>query len=260
MPYLERPDGCRLYLELHGEPQAEPIVLLEGMGGSLPGWGRHLQELARDLRVAAYDFRGNGRSETPSGPILMSTLVEDTLGLLDHLGIEAAHLYGQSLGGMVAQELALSHPDRVRSLILAATHPGPRRAVPIRAKTPKERPWESLFSEGFLRSDPRSVEEHQRAARMDPQPEAARRRQWEAVQAFDPWDRLPLLRAPTLVLHGTEDRTIDVGNARLLAGRIPGARLALLEGAGHVYHWERPEESARLIVAFVREIRGGPGR
>src|SRR5438552_7208540 len=106
-----RPDGCRLYFELHGDSDAEPLVLLEGMGGDIPGWRRNIPQLARELFVIAYDFRGNGQSDGPDEPMTMETFVDDTTALLDHLGIDSAHVYGQSFGAMVAQRLVLEHPD-----------------------------------------------------------------------------------------------------------------------------------------------------
>jgi 3-oxoadipate enol-lactonase len=258
VPILRRPDGCRLHYELHGDPAREVLLLLEGMGGDIPGWRRNIPRLATELRVIAYDFRGNGESDPPQGPVTMDVLVEDTVALLDHLRVDQAHLYGQSLGGMVAQELALGHPERVRSLILGCTHPGLAHAVRRRGRAPKDRPWEFLYSERFLREHPRQVEADLRSG--IPQPAGARLHQWQAVQAFDAYDRLPGLRVPTLILHGTEDRMIHPANARLMAERIPGARLVLLEGAGHVYHAERPEASDAEVLRFVRSVRQGSGR
>jgi 3-oxoadipate enol-lactonase len=258
MSTFVRPDGCRLYYELHGDPSAEPIVLLEGLGGDIPGWGRHLDGLARELRVIAYDLRGNGRSDKPDEAMTMKTFVEDTIGLMDHIGVPSAHVYGQSFGGMVAVELALAFPDRVRSLILAATHPGGSHAIRPRSRVPKDRPWLALYSPGFVRDQPERLEEHRRTALQNPQPGHAGRRQWEAMQGFDPYDRLPDIRVPTVVLHGTDDLTVDLENARLLASRIPGARLDLLEGAGHVYHWERPDEADRVVLDFVGEVSSSP--
>ncbi len=133
MPVLTRPDGVRLYHELHGHEEAPPLILLEGMGGDIPGWRRNIPVLAGELRVIAYDFRGNGNSDEPSGPATMATFVDDTLALLDALGVDRAHVYGQSFGGMVAQEMALTRPERVRTLILGCTHAGPRHAVRVQA-------------------------------------------------------------------------------------------------------------------------------
>lgn len=253
MPIYQRPDGCRLYFELHGPAVGGPIVLLEGVGGDIPGWRRNIPHLAAELRVIAYDFRGNGRSDFLDAPMTMRTFVHDTVGLLDHLRLRAVHLYGQSFGGMVAQELALTHTGRVRSLILACTHAGIRHAVPVRVKVPKDRPWESLYSEAFLREHPDHVREDLAAG--SPQPRHAAAGQWEAMRGFDSFDRLPSLRVPTLVLHGTEDRTIHPDNGRMLARRIPGARLVLLEGTGHVYHSEQPEAADRAVLEFIRSLR-----
>jgi 3-oxoadipate enol-lactonase len=253
VPVVRRPDGCRLYYEVHGTRPGAPLVLLEGLGGDIGGWRRNIPHLAGTLRVVAYDFRGNGRSDPPEGPVTMATFVDDTIALMDHLGIERAHLCGQSFGGMVAQELALTAADRVRSLILACTHPGHRHAVPVRARVPKDRPWEALYSERFLRDHPDRVAEDLRVG--TPQSPNAARRQWEAMQGFDAFDRLPAVRVPTLILHGTEDRTIHPDNGRVLADRIPGARLVLLEGAGHVFHAEQPEAADRAVLEFVASVR-----
>lgn len=252
MPFLDRPGGCRLHHHLHGPGDAPPLVLLEGMGGDLPGWRRSIPRLASRCRVVAYDFRGNGESACEPGAWTMATFVDDTLALLDHLGIDRAHLYGQSFGGMVAMELALRHPERVRSLILAATHAGHDRAVPSREKVPKDRPWELLYSPGFADRHPEHVREDLAAGvGQDP---AARRAQWEAIRGWTAHDRLGDLVVPTLVLHGTADRMIHPDNARVLAEGIPGARLVLLEGAGHVYHSERAEEADDAVLTFVEKV------
>src|SRR5919108_4027054 len=180
MPFYVRPDGCRLYYEVHGDPSAEPIILLEGLGGDVPGWGPHLEGLARELPVIAYDFRGNGRSDKPDEAMTMKTFVEDTIGLLDQLGVPSAHIYGQSFGGMVALELTLAFPERVRSLILAASHPGVAHAARPRSRVPKDRPWLALYAPGFVRDHPDRLEAHRRVARENLQPAHAARRQWEA--------------------------------------------------------------------------------
>ena len=252
MPVLERPDGVRLYHELHGDPARPPLILLVGLGGDIPGWRRNIPHLATELRVVAYDFRGNGNSHEPAERCTMATFVEDTLALLDELGIDRAHVYGQSFGGMVAQELALAAPERVRTLILACTSMGPSRSVPPRSKVPKAEPWRAMYAPGFPDLHPEHVAEDLRIGSAQPDHPEGGRRQWEAMQGFDPYDRLPGLRVPTLVLHGTEDQTIAVENARRLAARIPGADLLLLEGAGHLYHSERAEEADAAVLEFIR--------
>jgi 3-oxoadipate enol-lactonase len=251
VPVLVRPDGVRLYHELHGPTGAPALILLEGMGGDIPGWRRNIPRLAEHLRVIAYDFRGNGNSDEPPGPCTMATFVDDTLALLDALGVDRAHVYGQSFGGMVAQALALTSPGRVRTLILACTDMGPRRAIPPTARTPKGEPWRALYAPGFPDRHPEHVDEDLRIGAAQPKHPEGGRRQWEAMQDFDSYERLPGLRVPTLVLHGTEDQLMPVKSARRLAARIPGAQLVLLEGAGHLYHSEQADAADSAVLAFL---------
>lgn len=256
MAFVSRPDGARLHVEIYGDPRREPIVLLEGMGGDIPGWRRNIPHLAAECFVVAYDHRGNGRSEAPDAPATMATFVEDCVAVLDELRIQHAHVYGQSFGGFVAQELGLTHPERARSLVLACTHSGHSHIVPSRARASKGRPWLQLYAPGFAEAHPEHVEDDLRVGRAQPQHPDGQRRQWEAVQAWDAYERLPELRMPVLVLHGSQDQVIDVENARVLASRIPGAELAILEGAGHVYHSEQAERADEVVLDFVRRHRG----
>ena len=252
MSYLNRPDGVRLYHEAHGEGSV--LLLLEGMGGDVPGWRRNVPTLATRHRVVVYDHRGNGRSDAPDEPMTMTTFVEDAVAILDEYGAERAHAYGQSFGGMVAQELALSHPERARSLVLACTHAGPSRAQRAAARAPKSRPYELLYSKRFAREHPDHVAEDLRVGSANPQKPHAGRRQWEAIQAWDAWDRVSAIGCPTMVLHGTDDRLVPVENARCLAAVIPDARLVLLEGAGHVYHSEQPEAADEAVLEFLAGV------
>jgi pimeloyl-ACP methyl ester carboxylesterase len=252
-----RPDGCRLYVETHGDRSSPPVVLLEGMGGDVAGWRRNIPRLARETFVVAFDHRGNGRSDAPDEPVTMATFVDDTLAVMDEAGVERGYLYGMSFGGGVAQELALSHPERVLGLILAATTPGGPDAARERTPVPKDRPYLALYSESFAAENPDHVREDLVMGSRRRQRPHARRRQWEAFQGFDASGRLGSLDVPTLVLHGTDDRISPVANARLLASLIPGAELSLLEGAGHVYHSEQPEASDGAVLDFIRRHRDG---
>lgn len=253
MPVLTRPDGVRLYHELHGAEGAPPVILLEGMGGDIAGWRRNIPVLASELRVIAYDFRGNGNSDEPRGSVTMATFMEDTLALLDSLGVARAHVYGQSFGGMVAQEMALTRPERVRTLILGCTNVGPRHAVRAKGSTvPKGEPWRAMYAPRFPDRHPEHVAEDLRIGAAQPKHPEGGRRQWEAMQGFDSLERLPALRVPSLILHGTEDQAIPPENARILAERIPDAELVMLEGAGHLYHSEQAEAADAAVLDFVR--------
>jgi pimeloyl-ACP methyl ester carboxylesterase len=252
VPFLQRPDGVRLYHELHGDPDAPSLILLEGMGGDIPGWRRNVPRLAQELRVIAYDFRGNGASDEPAGPCTMGTFVDDTVALLDELGVGRVHAYGQSFGGMVAQELLLTHPDRVATAILAATHCGPRSAIPVTTKVPKGEPWRAMYAPGFPDAHPEHVADDLRVGAAQPRHPVGGRRQWEAMQGWSACDRLGGIGLPVLVVHGTEDLTVAPANAEVLAARIPGAELAWIEGAGHLYHSERGEQADALVLGFVR--------
>jgi len=229
------------------------MLLLEGMGGDIPGWRRNIPTLARACFVVAYDHRGNGKSDDPPGPATMRTFVDDGCAVLDAVDVDRAHLYGQSFGGMVALELALTHPERVRTLILAATHAGPAHAVPVADPTvPKGEPWRSLYAPGFPDEHPGHVANDLAVARAGTQHETGERRQWEAMQGFDAYERLGGLHMPTLIVHGTEDRLVAPANAERLAAAIPGAELRWLAGAGHLYHSEQPSIADGAVIDFIR--------
>lgn len=245
-----RPDGCRLAYETHGDSSHPALLLLEGMGGDIPGWGRDIEALSASCHLVVYDHRGNGWSDAPDESQSMETFVDDALGLLDHLGIPTAHIYGQSFGGMVAAELALAKPERVMTLILAATHAGGDAVVPSRAKVPKDEADTAIFSVAFVREHPHDVAALYRAG--VPQKPAGGRRQWEAMQGYAVGHRLSELTMPVLVLHGDQDRVVDVANAKVLARGIPGAELVILTGAGHVYQWEQPEQADAAVLDFIR--------
>jgi pimeloyl-ACP methyl ester carboxylesterase len=169
---------------------------------------------------------------------------------------------GASLGGMIAQVVALDYPGRVDRLVLACTTPGGAEAYPLPAATMaliQEAaglpPDEAVrrFTENALADDHAALAEELTARRLaHPQDPAAWQAQSAASLTHDTWSRLPQITAPTLILHGTSDRVVDPRNAPLLADRIPGSRLTLLDGLGHLFFWERPAHVADLVTAFLR--------
>jgi len=257
VPEFFTSDGSRIHHEVYGDASASPLLLLEGMGGDIPGWRRNILHLSRELFVVAFDLRGNGLSDSPDEPMSMATFTGDVIELMDHLGLARAHIYGQSFGGMVAQELALTAPSRVAALILAATHCGGAHAVQKGYAVPKDRPYLALYSQRFAEEHPDHIAEDLEVGGRNPQEAHSRRRQWEAMQGFDSFDRLPTLKAPTLVLHGSEDRLVPAENAQLLADRIPGAESRILIGAGHLYHSEQADAADAAVLGFIRRHPDG---
>jgi 3-oxoadipate enol-lactonase len=247
--YLERGEG-------------EPLLLIMGMSGSHLHWGEpFLAELDPHFHSISYDHRGVGDSTPLSGPITIVEMADDAAGLLDALELDSAHVVGISMGGMIAQELALRHPDRVRTLTLGCTYAGGEggalagpevvellttslasgdRELAIRAG------WQVNVSAGWAADPDHFASFHELAQRM-PVPVPVIMAQMKAVAGHDTSTRLDQIGAPTLVIHGTEDRMLPIANATAIANRIPGARLEIFDAVGHLFFWERPAESARLV-------------
>jgi pimeloyl-ACP methyl ester carboxylesterase len=192
-------------------------------------------------------------------------MADDAVSVLDAAGVERAHLYGFSLGGMVAQQLALRHADRVRSLVLGATHSGGPRAVPPgadviaffrrRASMPAE---EAARASVPFNYGPRARREHKDRIAEDirrrlahPFPEQAYRAQMVAATLHNCYRRLSRVEAPTLVVHGRRDQVVPVANAEILAERIPRAELRILDDAGHLYPTEQPEIDEEIARFFL---------
>jgi 3-oxoadipate enol-lactonase len=219
------------------------------------GWWRTIPVLAARFRVIAFDNRGVGRSGRPPGPYTVAGMADDAMAVLDAAGEEAAHVYGISLGGMIAQEIALRHPRRLRALVLAATTPGGPAAVAAdeatqgffrrRAGMPAEEavwasvPYNYAAATRRLHGDRIAQDIEQRLRfPVEPGPYTA---QLEAAQGHDTLDRLGAVTSPTLVVHGDEDRMIPPANAELLARAIPGSGVLTWPGAAHLLFTDTPE-------------------
>ena len=253
-------DGVELAYELVGS--GPPVLLIQGLGYGGRGFGPTIERLAASLTVAIFDNRGFGDSDIPPGPYTVSQLAGDAATVLDAAGFERAHVVGASLGGMVAQELALTQPERVDRLVLACTTPGgagsytmPAQTVELMAEVPQLDPDVALrrLVENAL-GDPRPelVDEVLAYRRAHPPDTAGWMAQAAAGATHDALDRLASIKAPTLVVTGTADAVVDPRNSELLAERIPGARLERLDGCGHLLFREHPEEFAELVRSFLR--------
>jgi len=250
--------------ELHYERagSGEPLLMIQGMSGTHVAWGEpFLVPLRESFDVIAFDNRGIGLSAPIEGPFTIVEMAEDAAGMMDELGIESAHVVGISMGGMIAQELALAEPDRLRSLTLGCTYcggPGSRlmpqenveilaagmmsgdRDKAIRAS------YEVNLSPAFRADESRYTAFHEMATSVP----AAKRTielQAQAIFGHDTSGRLGEISTPTLIVHGTEDGVLPYPNGELIASLMPAARLETLEDVGHMFWWEQPERSGELI-------------
>ena len=247
--------------------QGPPLVLIQGLGVGRWGWEPVVDRLARQFRVIAIDNRGIGASDAPVGSYSTRAMAADVVAVLDDAGVASASVVGTSLGGMVAQELALAHPERVDRLVLVATIPGGRLTAPMPLKTAYLLTWAPLMRSeqrlrGFvehslgpetLRRRPKVVRRLMALKRAHPQSEHAWRAQATAGVLFDPLGRQRRITQPTLVLQGTADQVVNPVNAQLLADLIPGARLHYIEGAGHLIAWDEPRRFTRLVAGFLTD-------
>ena len=204
-----------------------------------------------------FDNRGIGESDAPPGPYTAAELAADAAQVLDEAGVERAHVLGTSLGGMVAQELALAAPERVDRLVLACTTPGGPESFPMPEQTVKLLTSGATlrqFVENALAPEPNEeiVERILRHREATAQPFDAWSAQAAAGAAFDALDRVAGIAAPTLILHGTEDAVVDSRNTALLALRIPDARVELFPGGGHLFFWEQPDRFVEVVTEFLR--------
>ena len=261
MPFTNVGDA-RIHYEVTGPRTGEPVVLIMGLGWDMSGWDLMLPYL-KGYRVLRLDNRGAGTSDAPDKAYSIVGMANDTLKVMDAVDITSAHVYGASLGSMIAQELALSHPERVRSLILGCPSPGVI-AVPgslgiIRLMlnrsqyTPEEafRKAAPYLFHRALQQSPELIEEALQRRLAIPINPVGYRRQLQAPLRWSSLRRLRGLRVPTLVLHGDHDRLIPDLNGRLIARLIPGARFYSIKGAGHVYSTDAPGEAATEVVSFL---------
>jgi pimeloyl-ACP methyl ester carboxylesterase len=263
-------NDIQLYHEVHG--QGEPLVLIMGLGASTLGWDMQVPALSREFQVIAFDNRGSGRSDKPATPYSIRLFADDTAGLMDALGIASAHVYGQSMGGLIAQELALSYPERVRTLVLGSTSCGGQQAIPalpehvtlmaflntLSVEEAAEKGLPLMYSEEFIaRKRQELIARALAEAELRP-PLDAFARQVQAAVRHEAYDRLPEIRCPTLIISGSDDKIVPAENSRILAERIPNAELVVLPKAGHGYLVECAEESNAIVLDFLRRHRSGP--
>jgi pimeloyl-ACP methyl ester carboxylesterase len=263
MPFADRPDA-RIWWDQSGT--GDPILLIMGHAYGAGMWHRTIPGLAASYRVIRFDNRGVGRSSDPPGPYSVQLMAADALAVLDAADAASAHVYGLSLGGAIALQLALDHPGRVRSLILGCTAASaagvPRGALLTRARSLlpaaalNRMAWKLLYGPGTPAS--RRAEDQQivRRTRCSGR---GRRGQLTGAAGFDVTGRLAEIRIPTMVMHGARDRIVPAASARRLADGIAGARLVIFPDAGHAYITDVNQAANQEVLHFLAGIPGPSG-
>jgi len=257
-------------LDYERSGSGEPLLLIMGMSGTALMWGEpFLSGLREQFDVIAFDNRGVGSSTRLEGEATIAQMARDAIGLLDALEIERAHVLGISMGGMIAQELALAAPERVITLTLGCTYCGGEgsalasqqviekltqammsgdRARAIRAG------WEVNVSQGFA-ADEQAFGRFSALAERRPVAVPVVMAQMQACLGHDTNARLAAIELPTLVIHGTRDEMLPVANGHMIAERIQGSRLEIFDEVGHLFFWERPERAAELVREHAAAVR-----
>jgi 3-oxoadipate enol-lactonase len=258
MSFVEN-QGAKIYWDEQG--QGSPILLIMGLGYTSALWHRTRPALAQRFRTIAFDNRGVGLSDVPPGPYPIATMASDAAAVLDAARVACAHVFGISMGGMIAQEFALQYPARTRSLILGCTSAGGPTAVRAESKVA-----DILFARGMTIEQARAAILPYVYDAATPQEkideDVSLRRPWlpstegymaqlQGILAWECYSRIAQITAPTLVIHGKSDALVPPGNGALIAGRIPGARLVLLEHASHQFLTDQTEIAHQEILDFL---------
>jgi 3-oxoadipate enol-lactonase len=258
MAFLQN-QGARIYWDEQGS--GEPVLLIMGLGYPSYLWHRTRPALKQRYRTIALDNRGSGQSDAPQGPYSIALMASDAAAALDAAGVESAHVFGLSMGGMIAQEFALQYPARVRSLILGCTAAGGPNAVRAEKHVTDTLTSRDLGSEALMQAmRPFVYDSGTHVDRIEE--DLAIRRQWfprpeaymaqlQGIFAWEAYSRLDKIATPTLVIHGQTDRLVPAGNSKLIAARISGSKLVMLPRASHIFTTDQPEASHKAIVDFL---------
>jgi 3-oxoadipate enol-lactonase len=268
MPTVKAND-INIYYEIHGE--GEPLLMIQGYSFYSGHWMTLVPELSKEYRAIIFDNRGTGRTDKPEPPYTMKMMAADAKGLLDAIGIDKANVFGVSMGGMIAQELALTYPDTVVNLVIGCSNCGGKESVaptpealaflfnPEMAKLPLEErarltaPW--LWTKDFIDINPQMVEMLVSVTAKYPTPDNGFSGHAAAIMSHDTCERLPQIKVPTLVIAGDSDRLIPNENSKIIASKIPGAELVIVKNAGHGF--TQSPDAAKAILDFLNRHQGG---
>jgi 3-oxoadipate enol-lactonase len=258
MPFTEN-NGVKIYWEEEGK--GVPVLLLMGLGWPSYMWYRTKPVLTNHYRTITFDNRGAGRSDVPAGPYPIATMASDAAAVLDAAGVESAHLYGVSMGGMIAQEFALQYPKRVKSLILgctAAGGPESKRADPEvlevltrQGMTPEEaaraiNPY--IYDKGTPSA---RIEEDMKIRLQWPASVDGYMAQLQGIIIWEAYSRIAKIAAPTLVVHGETDQLVPAENGKLIAQRISESKLVIIPYASHIYSTDQPDAAHKPVLEFL---------
>ncbi len=255
-----------IYYEIHGE--GFPLILIRGLGSNADHWYAQLPVFSSHFSVVSFDNRGIGRSQKSDENYTISMMAEDTVALMDAIGISKAHILGISMGGMIAQQVALTYPLKVHGLVLACTHCGGGHAVRASEEIAKifaeyiftgsqeaaQKAAACLFTERTLSERTEIIHQYQKVSRKFPPETATLINQWKAIQGHDTWAELPNIKTPTLVITGSEDTLIPPQNSTILAERIPDAQLRVIEGGAHQFLLEQAGAFNEAILEFLGSL------
>ncbi|MFZ5643283.1 MAG: alpha/beta fold hydrolase [Bacillota bacterium] len=254
-------NGINIYYEIKGE--GFPLVMIMGLGANMDWWTPELEDkLAKNFKLILFDNRGAGRTDAPKEDYTIPLFAKDTVDLMTGLGIEKASIFGISMGGMIAQQVALSYPERIGKLVLGCTHCGTRHSVlpspevlsvlvnPMEMNP--ERLLNLLFPEDYIAQNPGKIQEFIKRYMIAPITPDALMRQVGAIMAFESHSRLGEINTPTLVITGDADILIPPENSKIIAERIPGAKLTVLKGSGHGFTAQEPEIVSDILLEFLK--------
>ena len=258
MSFVEN-KGARIYWDEQGS--GEPLLLIMGLSYPSYMWHRSRPVLAQRYRTIALDNRGVGQSDAPPGVYSIALMASDAAAVLDAAGVESAHVFGASMGGMIAQEFALQYPHRARSLILGCTAAGGPYAVQaepealqalLRRDVTPEQAKETIIPFIYDTATPRERIDEDMAIRMKWYPTAqGYMGQLQGIFGWEAYSRIDQITAPTLVIHGETDRLVPSANARLIAEKIPAAKLVLIPHASHIFETDQPAVAHQAILQFL---------
>lgn len=260
-------NGIQLFYKTYGNLENPPLLLNTGLSGYHADWWAQVPAFEDDFYVITFDNRSAGQSTYPEPGYTMADMADDVAGLLDYLQIESAFVFGISMGGMMAQNLALRHPHKIRKLALGCTNAGSVNQKMADADVIADLmdtsstgdvrqdilngAW-TLLADGALEAKPIIMEKWIEVSTGNLQTEAAYMAQMQAIATHDVFAKLATIQIPTLVLHGEDDVLVPSENGRMIADQIPNAKLKLYPNTGHMFFWEAHDEvNADLRTFFL---------